>query len=72
MSASTAIADSRLQQASADKLVPRALDVLLHVRLDPSGLRVPVSQCDFAISSVDDARDPELVDGSLIVMSHTG
>jgi hypothetical protein len=57
MSASTAIADSPLRQASvrlngtlAGRLAPRDLDVLFQVRLGLSGLHAPVSLGDFAIS----------------------
>jgi hypothetical protein len=57
MSASTAIEDSPLRQASvrltgmlAGGLAPRGFDVLFQVRLGLSGLRAPVSLGDFAIS----------------------
>jgi hypothetical protein len=58
MTASTATADTPLRQAwmqdpriQAGGLAPRDLDVLLRVRLGPSGLHAPVSHGVWAVSS---------------------
>jgi len=50
MNVCAAIADSLLRQAFGGQARPRDLDVLFHVRLGPSGLHVPVSPLDCAIS----------------------
>ena len=70
MNTSTATADTPLRQAwprsicgQAGRLALRGLDVLFQVRLALSGLRVPVSLGVWAVSSLDYARDPELVEG---------
>ena len=44
----------------------------IQVRLGSSRLRVPVSQRDCAISSLDWTRDPEQVEGQRTVMNHVG
>jgi hypothetical protein len=72
MNASAAIADSLLRRAfgwQAHRSPPRRT---VQVRLGASRLRMPVSQRDCAISSLDWTRDPEQVEGPRTVMSNTG
>jgi hypothetical protein len=51
MNASAAIADSLLRRAFGGRLAPHNLDILFQVCLGFSGLRVPVSPRDCAIST---------------------
>jgi hypothetical protein len=72
MNTSAAIADSLLRQAfggQARRALPRRT---VQVRIGSSRLRVPVSQRDYVISSLDWARDPEQVEGRRTVMNNAG
>ncbi|MDH5668931.1 MAG: hypothetical protein OEY86_13055 [Nitrospira sp.] len=62
MSTSAAIADPLLRQACGRRARPSVPRRTARVRLRTSGLRAPLSRRGLAISSLDDARDPEPVE----------
>jgi hypothetical protein len=62
MNTSAAIADPLFRQACGRRARPSDLRHTARVCLRSSGLRAPFSRRGLAISSLDRARDPELVE----------